>query len=591
MILMSMNVAKGLAMNAQPTLDSLFRKPGLPSGNLKRKLEIPDAERAYKATKLSTETTVEDVAGEEDDDFEAGPALPPDDEEAEDGDRFFGGGVTKSSAAALDYLDQQQQDGEDEADYGAEKIDSSWLRRLTTTFEKKVTKNAEQRARYESQPQKFMASEADLDAEIKTWSLLASHPELYPEFAGSESVGLLVGLVGHENTDIAIAALEILAELLDEDVDAEAEQWEVLVGALLEADLLDLLLSNLARLDETLESDRSGVYHSLSILESLGGQRTVAERIGTEKVLTWLCRRLEKPEKTTTQNKQYAAEVLQVLLQSSPLLRKRLALDIDGIDLLCQLLATYRKRDPKKDSTEEEFAENVFDALTCTVDEAVGKAKFVEAEGVELALLMLKEGGFSKPRALRLLDHACGGPGAGVCEKLVEAAGLKTVFGLFGKKVDGTTTEHLLGIFASLLRLLPGESGARIRTLAKFTGKGNEKVSKLLTLREDYARRVGAIDSDIYSEREVLSGEEVEEKADEYLSRRLDAGLYVLQTVDVILAWLVAEDSGVRELVSGGGMLEAVRESLQEQLDGLDGEVDGEGEVKDMLGTLLEVLG
>ncbi|KAK4888203.1 hypothetical protein LTR27_012883 [Elasticomyces elasticus] len=580
------------------SVDDLFRKPGLPlpSGNLKRKLEIPSAERAYKATKLSpTTTSVEDVA-EEDDDLEAGPELPPDDEEDanEDGDRFFGGGVTKSSAAALDYLDQQQDpnDDEDGETYTAEKIDSAWLRRLAVTFEKKVTKNASQRARYEAEPQKFMASEADLDAEIKSWSLLAEHPELWGEFAGSESVGLLVGLVGHENTDISIAALEILAELLDEDVDAEVEQWDQFVGALLEADLLDLLLSNLARLDESNESDRSGVYHSLSILESLGGQRVIAERIGTERVLTWLCKRLEKTEKVTSQNKQYAAEVLQVLLQSSPLLRRRLAVDIDGVDLLCQLLAAYRKRDPKKGNTEEEFAENVFDALTCTVDELEGKVKFVEAEGVELALLMLKEGGFSKGRALRLLDHACGGSagGQGVCEKVVEAAGLKTVFGLFGKKADGTgtTTEHLLGIFSSLLRLLPGDSSARIRTLAKFTEKNNEKVTKLLSLRGDYARRVGVVDDEIRGEKSGLSAEELEAKSDEYLSRRLDAGLYVLQTLDVILAWLVAEDAGVRSLVSQGGQLEAVRGGLREQLDGLDEE--GEGEVRDMLGTLLEFL-
>ncbi|KAK5742843.1 hypothetical protein LTR17_003091 [Elasticomyces elasticus] len=573
------------------SVDDLFRNPGLPlpSGNLKRKLEIPDAERAYKATKLSPETTVEDVP-EEDDDLEAGPELPPDDEEAEDGDRFFGGGVTKSSAAALDYLDQQQDSNNSDGGetYTAEKIDSAWLRRLAVTFEKKVTRNAEQRARYEAEPQKFMVSEADLDAEIKSWSLLAEHPELFAEFAGSGSVGLLVGLVGHENTDIAIAALEILAELLDEDVDAQPDQWDALVSALLEADLLDLLLSNLARLDETLESDRSGVYHSLSILESLSGQRATAELIGTPNLLTYLCRRLEKTEKVTTQNKQYAAEVLQILLQTSPLLRKRLALEIEGIDLLCQLLAAYRKRDPNKSTPEEEFAENVFDALTCTVDEPNGKIKFVEAEGVELALLMLKEGGFSKPRALRLLDHACGGPGQAVCEKLVDAAGLKPVLGMFGKKVDGATTEHLLGIFASLLRCLPGESGARIRTIAKFTEKGNEKITKLLGLRTDYARRVGAVESEIESEREGLSAEEVEVRADEDLSRRLDAGLYVLQTLDVILAWLVAEDRGVRGLVEDGGGLGAVRAGLREQLKGLDD--DGDGEVREMLGTLLELL-
>ncbi|KAK1087658.1 hypothetical protein LTR48_002387 [Friedmanniomyces endolithicus] len=371
---------------------------------------------------------------------------------------------------------------------------------------------------------------------------------------------MLVGLLAHENTDIAIAAIEILSELLDEDVEAEAEQWDQLVAALLEADLLGLLMSNLSRLDERNESDRNGVYHSLAVLESLGGQQAVAEKIGKEKVLTWLCKRLEKPEKTTGQNKQYAAEVLQVLLQTSPLVRKRLARDVDGVDLILQLLAAYRKRDPVKDSTEEEYTENLFDALACVVDEAEGKSKFVDAEGVELALIMLKEGSFSKLRALRLLDHACGGrSGQAVCEKLVEAAGLKTIF-------------------------------ARIRTLAKFTEKNYEKVKKLVSLREDYARRVGAVDSDLRAELALSSGDGTD-REDEYFSRRLDAGLYVLQTVDVILAWLVAEDAEVRKLVNAGGHLDAIRASLQEQLNGLDssdGEVDAD--TTEMLGTLIEFM-
>ncbi|KAK0913216.1 hypothetical protein LTR91_013804 [Friedmanniomyces endolithicus] len=571
------------------SVDELFKKPSLPSGNLKRKLEVPDAEQAYKATKLSAISTANghtngasvDDAPEDDEneDLEAGPELPPDDA-GEDGDRFFGGGVTKSSAEALDYIDQQDGD-----DYAEEKIDSSWQRRLAVSFEKKVSKNAEQRARYEGDPQKFMASEADLDTEIKSWSLLAEHPELFAEFAESESVGILVGLLAHENTDIAIAAIEILSELLDEDVEAEAEQWDKLVAALLEADLLGLLMSNLSRLDEHNESDRSGVYHSLAVLESLGGQQAVAEKIGKEKVLTWLCKRLEKSEKTTSQNKQYAAEVLQVLLQTSPLVRKRLATNVDGVDLILQLLAAYRKRDPVKDSTEEEYAENLFDALTCVVDEVDGKLKFVDAEGVELALIMLKEGSFSKLRALRLLDHACGGrSGQAVCEKLVEAAGLKTIF-------DSTTTEHILGILASLLRLLPGESAARIRTLAKFTEKEYEKVKKLLSLREDYARRVSAVDSEIRTELALSSSSGMLDREDEYLSRRLDAGLYVLQTVDVILAWLVAEDAEVKKLVNAGGHLDAIRASLQEQLNGLDSP-DGEGDADttEMLGTLVEFM-
>ena len=85
-------------------------------------------------------------------------------------------------------------------------------------------------------------------------------------------------------------------------------------------------------------------------------------------------------------------------------------------------------------------------------------------------------------RALRVLDHAIGGHGPEsikVCERVVDAALLKPLFGTFMKKSDHRTIEHLLGIFSALLRLLPGESAARIRTLAKFAEKDYVKLGKL----------------------------------------------------------------------------------------------------------------
>jgi len=585
------------------SIDDLFKRPNLPSASSKRKFEEPDAQQAYKATKVSDSSSphangnasVEDaLEDDDDDDMEAGPSLPPDDDEGDDEEgRFFGGGVTGETAQALDYLDQQ--DGEE--DHKEEKIDSAWMKRLAASFERKIAKNAELRAKFESEPTKFMGSEADLDAEIKTWSLLSEHADLYPEFAHSNAVPSLVGLLAHDNTDIAIGAIEILSELLDEDVEASQPQWDALATALLDADLLDLLMSNLNRLDESSESDRSGVYHSLSVLESLASQQPVAERIGTEHVLTWLCNRIRLPESPLTQNKQYAAEVLQVLLQSSPLLRSRLATEVEGVDLFLQILAHYRKRDPPKDSPEEEYVENVFDALTCVLDEPAGKTAFVDAEGVELVLIMLKEGGFSKQRALRALDHAVGGSGGGeigeacvaVASKLVEAGGLKNIFSLFSsKKPSPSTMEHLLGIFASLLRWLPGESAARIRTLNKFAEKEGEKLGKLLAVRKGYAKRLGAVEEEIALERRMMDEGDWAGREGEWFSRRLDQGLYGLQTVDVVLAWLVAEDSeGAGEIVRGGlgGSLEGVRGSLGEMLEGVEDEDEGE-----MLGTLLGFL-
>jgi beta-catenin-like protein 1 len=152
-------------------------------------------------------------------------------------------------------------------------------------------------------------------------------------------------------------------------------------------------------------------------------------------VMSWLSTRIGQKETPVTQNKQYAAEVLAILLQSSSKNRKKYV-GLNGVDVLLQLLSVYRKRDPEKDSDEEEYVENLFDCLTCIVDEDEGKDKFVEGEGIELAQIMLREGKLSKQRALRVLDHALSGQsGVTACEHLIEAAGLRTVFGMFMKKV------------------------------------------------------------------------------------------------------------------------------------------------------------
>ena len=611
------------------SIDKLFRRPNLPS---KRKLESPsDPTQSYKSAKLTANgdvkrrnhASVEEAGGL--DDEEAGPKLPPDlaEDDGPDEDdegRFFGSGIEEEAKQALDYLDTR----DNEEHYVEEKINSSWLRKLALNFEKRISKNAELRAKYEDDPQKFMGSEGDLDADIKALSILSEHPELYEEFARLGCVNSLVSLLAHENTDIAIDAIEMISELTDEDVQTSPAQWNALVDAMLDADLLDLLVSDFSRFDESIDADRSGVYHSLSVIENLASQPSTAERIGADiALLSWLLKRIQKKESPLTQNKQYAAEILAILLQSSSANRKRLT-ELDGVDTLLQLLAAYRKRDPQKDREEEEYVENLFDCLTCVVDEPDGKAKFVDAEGVELCLIMLREGKMSKPRALRVLDHAVGyaeaaptaaslkrgdakakdddaeernpNRGALVCERLVEAAGLKTVFGMFMKRQDAPTTEHLLGILAALLRSLPAASAPRIRTLAKFVEKDYEKIGKLVALRRDYAGRVTVVDAQIKDERRGRSREEAEEMADEWFSRRLDAGLFCLQIVDVILAWLVAEDDGARKkivklLAERDEGLADLRRTLREQLDGIDeGLGGGEAMLRDMLETLIRFL-
>lgn len=605
------------------SIDDLFRKPNsLP----KRKLEDPnkafsnglsnksakltDGSSPRSSTNGSHETngsngsngsngkaaSAEDELSDDQEDIEAGPSLPPDDVGEEAGDdeegRFFGGGVTQQEREVIDYIDKNEGEDVDE------KIDTAWLRRTALNFERKINKNAELRAKYESEPVKFVGSEADLDTEIKGLSLLSEHGELYFEFVKIGSVDSLVGLLAHENTDIAISVCELLAELTDEDSSTTEEQWKTLVKALIKGDIVDLLTSNLGRLDESIETDRAGVYHILNVLENILSDTENQDIIGSKDVvLGWLLPRIKKPDQEARakvgQNRQYAAEILAILLQSNKKNRVRVAMK-NGVDILLELVSAYRKRDPEKDSDEEEFAENLFDCLACAVEERFASEKFIEGEGVELCLIMLREGRLAKARALRILDHALsGGNATAIAIKVVNAAGLKTIFGMLMKdqKMERSLVEHLIGILASLLRYLPGGSAERIRTLAKFVENDYEKITKLVELRRDYKARLSKVEAEIRREREGLNKAQAEEQADEWFSRRLDTGLFSLQAIELILSWMVAEDSGARQTIMvllGEDGLKLLERSLKDQLQGIDpGGGDSAKATEEMLSALL----
>ncbi|KAI2468004.1 DUF1716-domain-containing protein [Annulohypoxylon bovei var. microspora] len=591
-------------------IDDLFKASGVSS---KRKLEpLRDPNEIYKSVRLSSNRPssrhahVEEAGDRDEDDTEAGPAPPPDDDENGDlgpapppeDDDFGGSGLTAQEEEALDYVDAVDPAN----DPYPTKFDSTWLRKAALNFEKRINKNAELRAKYENEPKKFIDSEADLDKEIKNLSILSEHPELYPEFVNLGSVASLVSLLTHENTDIAIDVVEIINELTDEDVEADEEQWNALVDALLEADLLGLLVSNFERLDEEQAGDQSGVYYALSIVENLcsGKADTTEKVVESDKLLRWLLRRIQVKEPAVSQNKQYAAEIIAILMQTSSKPRRKLA-SLDAVEVLLQLVSSYRKRDPEKGGHEEEYMENLFEALTSLADEPEGKAKFVEADGVELCLLMLKEGKRSKASTLRLLDHAVGGPGAAgvdVCQQLVKDGGLKTLFTLFMKKnMDRITTEHLISMFGTLLRLLPADSSERIRTLAKFVEKDYEKTAKLVKIRRDYAARLKSADEEIRAKQKSMGADEEDMKGELFL-RRLDAGLFCLQTLDVVLAWLVAEDDGAKEtirklLADQDETFRDIKDTLEEQLDGIEAENTEDKDpwgLKDMLSTLVEFL-
>lgn len=175
----------------------------------------------------------------------------------------------------------------------------------------------------------------------------------------------------------------------------------------------------------------------------------------------------------------------------------------------------------------------------------------------------------SRSRSIKTLDYAMSGTSSfQICINFIEAAGLKTLFSIFMNKSSTSSKQrhlqpasedinHVLGILSSLLSRLAPESPERTRLLAKFVENDYEKVDKLLEIRDNARNLLKKADQEIEAEKsrkrgdgEGNDGEDEDEDGgldeDGIYLRRLDGGLFTLQVVDYILAWIIMEDDGVR---------------------------------------------
>ena len=202
------------------------------------------------------------------------------------------------------------------------------------------------------------------------------------------------------------------------------------------------LVGSLAKLDQNSLDDKEGIFNILSILENLiSVDPLIAEKVGAETwVLSWCATRVQAAEFDSVQ--QYAAEILAILIQGSQKNRLKFLKD-SGIDSLLVVLARYKNYDPGSED-EAEMMENLFNTLCSLLAEKEAKVAFLEAEGMELMLLILKylkyalntrEKKMARIRAIKVIDHALLTPfGHPLAHRFIDILGLKTLFPLFMKK-------------------------------------------------------------------------------------------------------------------------------------------------------------
>ncbi|TMS16937.1 Beta-catenin-like protein 1 [Larimichthys crocea] len=284
-----------------------------------------------------------------------------------------------------------------------------------------------------------MESELDLNDIIQEMHVIATMPDLYHLLVELNSVHSLLGL---------LTVVDLLQELTDIDTLHESEEGaEVLIDALLEGQVVALLVQNMERLDEQVKEEADGIYNTLAIIENMAEFRPgLCTEAAQQGLMQWLLKRI-KAKMPFDANKLYCSEILAILLQNNDNTRELLG-EMDGIDVLLQQLSVFKRHNPST-AEEQEMMENLFDALCSCLMLPANRDRFLRGEGLQLMNLMLREKKTSRTSALKVLDHGMIGPeGADNCHKFVDILGLRTIFPLFMKtpkkmkKTGASEKEH-----------------------------------------------------------------------------------------------------------------------------------------------------
>jgi beta-catenin-like protein 1 len=400
-------------------------------------------------------------------------------------------------------------------------LDVGSVKKLLLSFEKHVLRNQEMRIKFTDEPDKFMESELELNDAIQSLHIISTIPEHYQILIDANVVSTMCGLLAHDNSDIAIAVVDLLQELTDAITN---EHGSVLIDKLLDEQIISLLVQNMERLDEKVSEDSDGVHNTLAIVENLSEikNKEVTLAAGQQGLLVWLLKRVRVRQ--FDPNKLYSSEILAILLQDNIENQKILG-EVDGVDILLQSLAYYKRRDPHS-SNEVELMENLFDCLCSSLMYEANREKFLVGEGLQLMRLMLQSKKMSRISSLKVLDHAmCNREGRDNCNKFISIYGLGSLYPLFMRAPKGggkdEVEERVISIIASLFRNVKGDPLQRV--INKFIENDHEKVDRLLELHRKYTDKVGS----------VYGGDD----AERYLMR-LDAGLFTLYLINYIITEL-----------------------------------------------------
>ena len=498
------------------------------------------------------------------------------------------------------------------------------LANATTALGKILRKNSLQRAKHPDNPEQYMDSELALHEQIAAFSAVAAaSPSLYGETLRGDLLAHFWTLLSHENNDVALTVIRVLGEWLDPDqANEENDNREGIIGvakALVE-DGLELVVANLGRINlgEDEEEDQRGFEDIVSMVETLVEMELQGTRLADQPVAAWLTEMTGFipflfGQIEGNQNRFRAAEALSLVFQQAEVhdvlsdLTKippytsilvednntkdgKKPKDTDGLEILLQGIATYRKKQPPSEQ-ECDYLENLVLCLASALTYSSSNvSRFLEAQGMELAIRCLRERVHSGGVCLGLLDIR----EKKACENLVSIGALKHLFPVFmGRSIPrpfSTTKKarkawlaklegYTIQIFYNLTRFLSDDSpkDAKKRLLVKFLENDCEKCDRLVELLLEYDQKARKAEYKFYRS-DVEDGLDSNEAELAALDAKLRGGGDLFHRVGAICAFGCVGSRKIHEHImeqlrlqnSGIGVVKAALEEFVTVLD--DGE-------------------
>ncbi|OAF70093.1 Beta-catenin-like protein 1 [Intoshia linei] len=365
------------------------------------------------------------------------------------------------------------------------------VKRLISLLQKKYAKNQEMRIKFKETPEKFMESEVLLNDAIHCISILSTSYHLYPNFVDLGGLTLFFKLLRHENTDIITSTIEVLNDLIDLDDVVETDQvdnFNMLIDPLADLNIFDVLLHCIGVLDDRDRDECSAIFKCLEITENLI---------------------------------EYDSKFIKLLC------------DQNMVNWIVKKLRTFKRRNPRT-VTEYELMFNVFNCLCASFVLKENKKLFLDGEGIELMVLMMREKKVSRFGALNVINHILSdNDSAPYCDRFIDALGLRSIFSVFmstpvchnksgPNKLE--IEEHVLSIICSLLKKSTDPS----RLLDKFTENNYEKIERLIEFFVEY--------------RDIIEKQKLKHlNNQEQYVELLGLGLFTLQQIVIILGIITKE--------------------------------------------------